>query len=109
MITVYFIHAGFSEIYECVEDFLNDYVTDEMVIGWLNEYFPPVEIPILGNYDAGDLIYNACNGIGAPVRWEDIVDDFIMNEVERIEDELAERGQTEYHTFLIIDPNFHEG
>lgn len=89
--------------YETVDEMVEDCVTDEIVEEWLNEIYGYQEV---GSFKfGGGTILRNCLDESA---WNDYVNDFIMSEVEFIEDQLAGNGECDWYDLYITDPNYAE-
>lgn len=94
--------------YESVEEFLEDYVEDNVIINWLDEIYGEVEIPGLGFVGAGYAAYAIAQQSNNAYDWDWIRSDFIQMETEYVEDTLATEGEMHYYDYILIDPDFKE-
>lgn len=91
--------------YPDIESLLEDFVDDSVIRNWLNDIYDTIDIPIIGKVAVGDLLYSLREQ-GYEVFWEGLVGDYIMSEVEYIEDELTSDGEMEWNGYLIQNTDF---
>ena len=93
--------------FESVEDFLETIFNDEMVMDFLGDIYPKVEIPIIGEVNYGELIYRYTeNGTCYP--WDELVKDMFDSELNYISEVLEDSGKIDYRGWEIEDTEFNE-
>ena len=89
--------------YAFIDDFMEDYVDDELVEEWLNEIYEPYQI--CGFSFSPGTIMRKCLGEDSS-EWERLREDFIQMESEYVEDELETSGGCDWYSFHIIDTDY---
>lgn len=91
--------------YPSVEDFIEDWLTWEILEDGLNTYYDPVDLPYIGKVEMGKLIMHYAKDIGM---LDEIRDDFVMYYTEQIEDDLQVDGRCDFNGMIITDDEFIE-
>lgn len=75
-----------------IEDFLESIRTDEIVIEWMNQISPSIEIPYIGEMSVGELIYKLTNGYKGnadyQVDWDNVINDWLDIETDFLKSDL---------------------
>jgi len=85
------LETGEKKEYSDLEDFLDDIKTDETIIEWLDEIYPSVEVPFIGEIPSGELIYKLTNWNknDKSVDWNVLEESWMDMETEFIQSELS--------------------
>lgn len=97
---------GMKEVevdYCTVDDFLDDALTDEVVIEILNELHEEIEVPGIGIMPAGEVIFKMTDGdkINYRPKWDVVCEDIFAMEREYLEEELVMHGETVYYGYHV--------
>lgn len=92
--------------YDSIDEFLDEFVTDDIIMQWLNDIYGEMQIPGLGFIETGFAVYAITQQSNDDYNWDLIRSDFIQMEIDYIEETLSAEGEMHYYDCILIDPNF---
>lgn len=94
---IYDIEYDFNLDYEDIYEFLDDYVTSEIVEAYINDIYGMAELPIIGKVPFGKLVF----AIIDDTQYNELREELISIYTDIINETIDSDGQIEFDGYLI--------